>query len=116
MKRLGMWNRLALVAFVVISLSIPTYWHFEEVGRLQKLEQVGYDACMANKHYRPYEGKTQFEHCWGFWREDFKPVGPSLDNWGINVTMVAILSAIAYLLAWAAVATIKWIWRGRQAA
>lgn len=114
MKRLGMWNRLAVVAAATASLSYPTYWYAQETAKASRLEQAGYNACMANKHYRPYEGKTQFEHCWGFWREEFKSFGPTFDDWGALVGVTAILSAIAYLLIWGAVAIVRWIWRGRQ--
>lgn len=114
-KRLGFWNRLALVAAVAFSLIYPTYWLVQENAKSAKITNIGYDACMKNRYYRPYEGKTQFDHCWQLWKVDMKPTYPNADDWGIMVTATATLSVILYLLTFGVVWIAKWIWRGRAA-
>lgn len=115
LKRLGLWNRAALVAGVVFSFAVPTWSVYQDVERARKLTDVGYQACMKNEHYVSMDGKSQFDHCWDFWHDLVKPAYPSWDDWWIMVFGAAIAAFLIYGLVWIVIATGKWIWRGREA-
>lgn len=115
MKRLGMWNRLAIVAAILFSLIYPTWDFLKKSEAANRLQTLGHEACMKNENYVPVDGKTQFDHCWDFWHVSMAPVQPNWNDWWPLAGISLFLSLIVYLLIRLAVAIAKWIWRGRSA-
>lgn len=113
MRRLGMWNRLAIVAATLFSLIFPTVNWFQQAEAIGKLQSTGYAACTRNTAYVPIDGKSQFAYCGDLWFKDMSAMRPGWGDWWPEVVMCLVASAIVYLLIWTAVSTIKWIWRGR---
>jgi len=115
LKRLGLWNRLALVAGIVFAFAVPTWSVYDDAKKSARLTDMGYQACMKNQNYVSTDGKSQFTYCWDFWHSLVKPARPSWDDWWIMVFGSAIGALIIYGLIWIVIATGKWIWRGREA-
>lgn len=115
LNRLGMWNRLALVAGTLFSVGSPTWIVWHDHQKAAKLSRTGFDACMANQNFVATNDRSQSAYCWDFWYVKFKPLTPNLDDWGIMVTGCAVAALILYGIVWGTIATAKWVWRGREA-
>lgn len=115
LKRLGMWNRMALVAGVIFAFTLPSWIVYSDNTKTRKLLDTGFQACMANKHFVKTDERSQYEYCWDFWHKLVKPSYPGFDDWWAMVLWSAVGALFIYGLIWIVVATAKWIWRGREA-
>ena len=114
MKRLGMWNRLAIVAIILASLIAPSWIVLAERAEILDRNSTGYEACMKGAFDPKGNGTLSPEFCSQNWFGDHQWY-PGWTEWWQLVGAVFALCIFAYLLLWAAVATSKWVWRGRQA-
>lgn len=115
MKRLGMWNRLAVVAIVLTTLIAPTWIILAERGKIVETNSAGYAKCMEAAFKPDSDGTLGPKSCSEIWFPDDRWY-PGWLEWWQTLGVILALCVITYLLAWAAVATVKWIWRGRQTA
>jgi hypothetical protein len=109
--KLGFWNRLAIVAGVVTTLAVPTWWIFDERAETFEWRGQGLQRCMELIG-TPGSDLT-FEGCQQNWMPDTYFV-PGWIEWSQLVGVFAALSVITYLVIWAAVSIGKWVWRGKN--
>lgn len=113
-KRLGMWNRLALVLTVLAALIVPAVIAIDISNSLYESQQAWYDLCMSYLKGKELEASylAESDKC----RADLlKPLGTSVwDDYWINAFWTVVACAIIYAFVWAVVATIRWIWAGRK--
>jgi hypothetical protein len=117
MKRLGMWNRLAIVA-AVLTLAIAPLWVISDQNRANfEAREAGLRLC---RKLNAGTGKDDFE-AWmerdqGCFDEFTRPL-PKL-GWDFYLDALmwtAVICAVTYILIWLTISTAKWVWRGRQA-
>lgn len=108
--RLGFWNRLALVVWVIASISSGTYHVLSSNNKTYKALSAGYELCM--KMSGTGDGSITGEYCYDNWLKNMHTLG--VDDWAAFVGLYALVFAVVYLALWAAVSTGKWIWRGRS--
>lgn len=107
--RLGFWNRLALVAWVLASVGGGTYQVLSDNNKTYKALSSGYQTCM--KMASEGDGSVTGDFCYDSWLKNMHTWG--VDDWALFVGVYALGFAVVYLIIWAAVATSKWVWRGR---
>lgn len=115
LNRLGMWNRLALVVTVLAVFFAPIAILLNIQHDLYELRAVWYEHCKAVWNGRELEAGYAQAHARCL--DDFlKPStgAPWGDYWELALGTLIVCAAI-YGLIWIVVATIKWIWRGREA-
>lgn len=113
MKRLGMWNRLAVVAIALTTLIAPTWFIVSERTRMVEVAGNGYSLCLKAAFAPGGDGSITPESCSQTWFPDDKWY-PGWLEWWQAAGFVLLLCVVAYLLLWGAISTAKWIWRGRQ--
>lgn len=115
MKRLGMWNRLALVIVTFATFAAPVAIALNIQNDIYESKRVWLDQC-----YAIWDGR-ELEDGYSAGRmeclDDYlKPSETSVwsDYWELALATL-IVCAVLYALIWIVVATAKWIWRGREA-
>jgi hypothetical protein len=118
--RLGFWNRLAVVGFVLTLLFSPIYFGIDAAQERDHLRSIMYDACMkdAKESYPDPAYMKRF----AVERECLEKRYPIPDpypvwtwaNWWTVIQGSALGYGIIYALIWIIVATCKWVWRGRR--
>lgn len=118
MIRLGMWNRLALVASAVATIAVPLVISEQYVDQAYANREVYFQDCRrANAGTGKDDLNAWLERDGKCMDELIKPLPePSAGFYWELTYSTAIGCAILYLLIWAIVATAKWIWRGRSIA
>ncbi len=116
MKRLGMWNRLALVLTVLATVIVPAVVYEDYLSESYKNREVYYQMCRRTNAGTANGDMTAWlKRDAACMDELTKPVTPPSANFYWELTYSTILGCVAvYLIIWAAVATAKWVWRGRQ--
>lgn len=113
-KRLGMWNRLALVLTVLAALIVPAAIAIDISNGLRESQQAWYDLCMSYLKGKELEDSylDEADKC----RDDLlKPIDINAwDGYWTNALWTVVGCAIIYGLLWAVIATIRWIWAGRK--
>lgn len=113
MKRLGMWNRLAVVAIALTTLIAPSWFIFSERSKMMKVADDGYSRCLKIAFDPRSDGTLTPEVCSQTWFPDDKWY-PGWTEWWQTAGVVLLLCVFIYLLLWGAISTVKWVWRGRQ--
>lgn len=116
LKRLGMWNRLALALTVLAVLLAPPIAGVSVQNQLSQARETWLTDCRRlNEGTGKHDLKGYLEREERCWDDFTKPYdGPSWDfYWEVAYGTLAIC-AVLYLLIWLTVATVKWIWRGRS--
>lgn len=112
-KRLGMWNRLAIVAILLFSFGAPSWYIISENMATAASLETGYELCVKAAYAPESDGSLSAVKCGELWDgNDY--MYKSWDEWGALVGVAFVFSVLVYGLIRAAVATIKWIWRGRS--
>jgi len=118
--RLGMWNRLAIVLTVILSLGVPTYFHFARGLQLQIDFDKSLQDCKdiaiskglqldpAADYIGGCQKQTKMMYAWEEQHEPYMYVR--------HIVAMFALSVAAYLLIWAGAAVARWILRGRTRA
>lgn len=114
MRRLGMWNRLALVATVLFSFGWATWTVVSSNAAISESHHAGYQRCVDAAYSPRSDGTLNVNECAKIWLEENDSAYQGWESWWIGVGAGFLLCAVIYLITWAAVATAKWIWRGRQ--
>lgn len=102
--KLGFWNRLALVASVLTTLGVPTYWVIDAANSSAEASELGFASCMKFDN-------ADYTECRDLW--DYSTPAP-WGEWPEAALAVAVACAAGYALIWITVRTAKWIWRGRS--
>lgn len=107
--RLGFWNRLALVAGVLLTFGIPSWWVLGTNADNQAIFQREYHSCV-NQLAERLEPEA-VPYCSSQWLEG----APYLDwnTWLEAVATMAGVVVIAYLLIASAAWIYKWVMAGR---
>lgn len=113
MKRLGMWNRLAVVLIALTSIVAPTWLIIDQRAHIIETNSNGYKICMKDAALATADGGTSAASCSRAWFRDDQWY-PGWTEWWQTAGGVLLLCVIGYALIWLAVALAKWIWRGRQ--
>lgn len=109
--RLGFWNRLAVVAFVIGTIAGPSWYVLSANAEMSALQQGAYETCMAVADERRdfAAKKTCFDTLvsgsdrflgWSEWRQAIIPT--------------LILLVAGYLIIAGAAWVVRWVWRGRS--
>lgn len=117
LKRLGMWNRLALVLSVLAVAIVPVTIYQSYVSQAYVNREHWYQDC------RRINAGTGAGDLKAWLQRDekctdilTKPIiKPSSGFYWEQVFLTAFACVIVYGLIWIVVATGKWIWRGRDA-
>lgn len=104
--RLGFWNRLALVVGVLATFIIPSWSVLSSNLAMSEAKQSGHVTCLGAAN-----GPDAIKLCDEIWLSQLGYYG--WGYWWLAVVNTIVAVVIVYLLIWAGVATIKWIWRGR---
>lgn len=108
--RLGFWNRLAVVAFVLGVVGGPTWYVFSVNSELAELQQARLDTCTAVAASK-LDNKAN-EKCWDeFTRHPSRFLGRQ--EWFEAIPAAALSFAVIYAIIACAVQIAKWVWRGR---
>ena len=108
--KLGIWNRLAIVAGAVVTFVGPTWLtlklNYEAVVR----NETGFSDCIRDI------GKPNTDLTYGLCRKIWQPPTDKLGfaEWFQAALVFAALAASVYACVWLSVWVIKWILRGRQ--
>lgn len=109
--RLGFWNRLALVAWVIGTLALPTWWVLSTNARHSEVMQSGYRKCLAAANESSnYESR---ELCWDLWVEGARLGFMGWGAWWEGLGWAAIGLGILYAIIRLCVSVAKWVWQGR---
>lgn len=109
LNRLGFWNRLALVAAVLVTLVWPTWRAVAENRRQADALDAGFDICLAARAH----DVDAFDACWDIWLAGRTPA-VDLDAWGIYTSLTALGCLAAYGVLWLLTRIGQWVWRGRS--
>lgn len=113
-KRLGMWNRLALVLTVLAALIVPAAIAIDISNGLRESQQAWYDLCMSYLKGKELEDSylDEADKC----RDDLlKPIDINAwDDYWTNALWTVVGCAIIYGFLWTVIATILWILAGRK--
>lgn len=111
-RALGFWNRLAIVAGAVITISGPTWIIVSDNSEMTQRRENGYAWCMEQAAKGGSDLTGDF--CQRTW---FGEPVPYLgwEQWFQGVGFAALLCVIVYALIWSVVWVAKWVWRGRHA-
>lgn len=115
MIKLGLWNRLAIVASVMALIVLPL-WAVSDANRLASdIAGFGYRICVEQVERRPaadvYAGD---EACMKQFEKDFAKLRAGWQVYREALFFTAVACAVAYGLLWLVFAIGKWIWRGRE--
>lgn len=110
--RLGIWNRLAIVAATLALAIFPTWFIISENIRFAETHEKEYQNCVALA-LKPNDGTLTLQVCREIW-----PIGgyPSY-GWAQWIEMFIatfVFCILVYLIIWLMVWTARWVWRGRQ--
>ena len=118
--RLGFWNRLAIVVGGIALVVVPTAVWFDMVKSHHESRNLSLELCqsIANRYlerdeYERY--RIEDQKCWDE-RWNSPDTSPGWAVWWELVGGTAVALIVLYLLVWSAVATVKWVWRGRESA
>ncbi|MEX3930856.1 hypothetical protein AB4Y32_03385 [Paraburkholderia phymatum] len=120
-KKLGVWNRLAIVFTVLITLGVSAYFGIRDDQRIGKMGGDGWNSCRT--------ASIQRGHNYGsFWNDpDFKKCVAENEEFVESQELIILtkytpnrmlatlaVCGLVYLLIWLSVSVIKWVLRGRQ--
>ena len=119
--RLGLWNRLAVVATALAVLIAPLWISFDIASDVSAARHQSYNNCMTIAQQRmelnlergePATYTTDMDQC----NKEFLVPGYALNwkDWSEFLGGTLIVCAFIYALLWAFVATAKWVWRSRK--
>lgn len=108
--RLGFWNRLAVVATVLAVAITPVWTVSSYVGRAQTRNEAFYDLCMKLAKADRDRWAAE-DRCWQD-RVNL-PIDPDPSLWWQSALSAFVACVVIYLLIWTAIATARWVWRGR---
>lgn len=114
LRRLGMWNRLAIVAAPLGSLIGSAWIVLSENSEMSAARQKGYERCLESAFSPKSDGSLSAVECWDIWFENNPAYYQGWEEWITLAGFLFALCGVAYLIIWATVATAKWVWRGRQ--
>mgnify|MGYP000966789817 FL=1 len=112
MKRLGMWNRLAIVAMTLATFITPSWVVLNERAEIVERQSVGYRACLKAALDPRGDGTLNVASCSENWFGDHTWY-PGWQEWWQLLGATFLLCVILYFISWAIVAVAKWVWRGR---
>lgn len=113
----GFWDRLAIVATALAMLIVPVVIQYRIAASVTEVVDSTYKSCQAmvddlleteryeaasDMRQKCYEDRFERDHSYPGWKE-----------WRGSVLGTLIACVILYALIRAAVATAKWVWRGR---
>jgi hypothetical protein len=114
--RLGVWNRLAIVATGLGLLIAPVAFQIKIAGEIEEARSIWYNSCLDIARERPLEemaaairdcdeerSRAQKAHSawrWALWLE--------------FAIATLITCAIFYTLIWGSVSVVRWVWRGKD--
>lgn len=107
--KLGLWNRLAIVAGVLITLFAPTWLIITDRQKIIETHIGGYRNCVESIAI-PGSGLTH-DYCYETWLEYWTP---GWLEWFQAAGFAALFAALLYGLIWSIVWTAKWVWRGKN--
>lgn len=108
--KLGFWNRLALVAGVLLSVGGASYTVLEHNNSRYKALSSGYDTCVSGVGKPGSDLTLQF--CYDSWLAHMNTMG--WDAWLQFIGVYAAAYVALYLVIWCFVWVTKWVWRGRK--
>lgn len=113
LKRLGMWNRLAVVAAMLVSFGGSSWMVLSDNLKTTRARDGGYQLCVKTAFAPNADGSLSAAECGKIWYTENPAYYQGWQEWWVGVGALLVLCAVAYLLMWASVAIAKWIWRGR---
>ena len=114
--KLGLWNRLAIVAILLALLIAPVAIQMNIARESNLRRDTLYDICIKYADKAPLP-KLMEEHakCIDDRFPTPDPYTPwTWKNWREFAGGTLAFCAIFYVLIWVIVATVKWVWRGRS--
>lgn len=111
--RLGLWNRLAVVATVLALIILPAWFILSANVDFAERHEQGYQECLRSA-MRSTDGTLTGSACREIWPA-VVPYSYGWAQWGEMVIATFVMCVALYGLIWLTVWTIKWVWRGRDA-
>lgn len=112
--RIGLWNRLAIVASALTMLVLPFYVILQAEAQQQDGNLAQLKLCREIANLK--KDDVAYEGCWPLYQRAL--IASDGINWSYYrevVLATLIFVAVLYLLIFAVVSTAKWVWRGRSA-
>lgn len=111
--RIGLWNRLAIVATVLACIIAPIWIWLDIAFEIEASRQLWYETCTALADDQPVLADSMAAHA-RCRDQRSEPSSLGWDDWREFVGGTFVACIIIYLLIWAIAATVKWVWRGRN--
>lgn len=108
--KLGFWNRLAIVAGVIFTITAPTWLILSQNYEMSKARMAGYKTCTAA--VGTGDGSITWDFCRASWLDGEYRLGWT--EWWQAVLATAAIALVVYGLIAGIVFTAKWVWRGRS--
>lgn len=114
--RLGLWNRLAIVATVLAVFIAPAWVIVGIIDDSYEGRDARYDLCMQFAQDGPPNEFGEAIRLCGEARTASAPYRPTWAEWGELALGTLIVCVVLYGLIWLAAWVAKWVWRGRARA
>jgi hypothetical protein len=109
--KIGVWNRLAIVATVLALIVLPAWFIVSANIDFAEAHEQGFQRC-AERASQPNDGTLTYKACREIW-----PIGGQSsygwEEWREAVVATFIACIVLYGLIWLTVWVAKWVWRGR---
>lgn len=111
--KLGIWNRLAVVATSLAALIAPTWIWLDIAGDIDENRRNWHRICLelADHEKAVQDAVAARERCLA---DALRPHGLGWDDWWEFAGGTLIVCGVIYLLIALAVFVSKWVWRGRD--
>lgn len=114
--KLGLWNRLAIVATVLALLIAPPAVMIDIAEDLNSSRDAWYNLCIRATEGLDLEAHSKAtQKCIDERYPDNDPYSPfTWENWRQFAFATLVFCGVFYLMIWGISATVRWVWRGRE--
>jgi len=114
MRKLGFWNRLAFVAFVLTIIAFPLWVVVQTNSDAGKFAHFSYSVCTQTAEEYPTKNIVAADNdCMNKYEAQYAEGAAGWGTYFLGIGIAIILFAILYGFIWIVVATSKWVWRGK---